>query len=84
MHNSPVLGTAADSASLRLSGNACRRLLGHGAELTDTVVGRIRAEVPYYADPVLAPPDVRTTVDTGVRHGLEAGVDPDRIVDVER
>ncbi|MFF8288851.1 PucR family transcriptional regulator [Streptomyces sp. NPDC016309] len=63
---------------------ACRRLLGKGTGFTDTVVHRIRTEVPYYADPVLAPPDLRPTVGTGVRHGLEAGTDPDAVVLVER
>ncbi|NUL21789.1 PucR family transcriptional regulator [Streptomyces lunaelactis] len=80
----PVPDGGADSSPLQLFDRACRRLLGHGEEFTDTVVERIRAEVPYYADPVLAPPDVRRTVGVGIRHGLEAGVDPSRIVDVER
>ncbi|MBT2511633.1 helix-turn-helix domain-containing protein [Streptomyces sp. ISL-98] len=98
MHNSSVPGSvrprghgvavgAADPTPLQLFDRACRRLLGQGpkfTEFTDTVVAKIRAEVPYYADPVLAPPDVRQTVSTGIRHGLEAGVDPSRIVDVER
>lgn len=80
----PVPDGGADPSPLQLFDRACRRLLGHGPEFTDTVMGRIRAEVPYYADPVLAPPDVRRTVGIGIRHGLEAGVDPSRIVDVER
>ncbi|MGW7367605.1 PucR family transcriptional regulator [Streptomyces sp. NPDC054841] len=74
----------ADPTALQLFDHGCRRLLGHGTDFTDTVVERIRADVPYYADPVLAPPDVRTTVGTGIHHALEAGVDPSRIVDVER
>ncbi|MGA5097538.1 PucR family transcriptional regulator [Streptomyces lavendulocolor] len=72
------------SAPLELFHRACRRLLERGTDFTDTVVDRIRADVPYYADPVLAPPDVRRSVGTGVRHGLEAGMEPERIVDVER
>ncbi|MFD7445957.1 PucR family transcriptional regulator [Streptomyces sp. NPDC059909] len=75
---------AADPSPLQLFDRACRRLLGYGTEFTDTVVEKIRAEVPYYADPLLAPRDVRKTVGSGIRHALEAGVDPSRIVDVER
>ncbi|MGX1885927.1 PucR family transcriptional regulator [Streptomyces sp. NPDC055287] len=72
------------SSPLQLFDRACRRLLGHGTDFTDTVAEKIRAEVAYYADPVLAPPDLRQSVGTGVRHGLEAGLDPGSIVDIER
>ncbi|WP_336323765.1 helix-turn-helix domain-containing protein [Streptomyces lavendofoliae] len=72
------------SAPLELFHRACRRLLERGPEFTDTVVDRIRGDVPYYADPVLAPPDLRRTVGTGIHHGLEAGLEPDRLDDVER
>lgn len=85
MHRSSAPGSATDpSSSLELFDRACRRLLGYGTVFTDAVLEKIRAEVPYYADPMLAPPDVRETVGTGIRHGLETGVDPSRIVDVER
>ncbi|MEV6653757.1 helix-turn-helix domain-containing protein [Streptomyces sp. NPDC051219] len=78
-------GTArAEASPLQLFDRACRRLLGRGEEFADTVVEKIRAEVPYYADPVLSPPDVRRSVGSGIRHALEAGLDPSRIVDVER
>ncbi|WP_254711543.1 CdaR family transcriptional regulator [Streptomyces sp. TRM64462] len=73
-----------DPAPLRLFERACGSLLRRGQEFSDSVVGKIRAEVPYYADPVLAPPDVRLTVGTGVRHALEAALDPGRLADVER
>ena len=69
---------------LELFDRVCRRLLNRGTELADTVVDQIRAEVPYYADPVLAPPDLRQTVGQGIRLGLEVSLDPGRIVDVER
>ncbi|WP_240136423.1 PucR family transcriptional regulator [Streptomyces sp. MUM 178J] len=91
MHTSPVPGSvlphdhgAADGAPLQLFDRACRRLLELGTDLTNTVVERIRTEVPYYADPVLAPPDLRCTVGAGTRHALEAALDPARIADVER
>ncbi|GAA1522347.1 helix-turn-helix domain-containing protein [Streptomyces albidochromogenes] len=74
---------AVESTALQLFDRACRHLLGRGTDFTDTVVEKIRAEVQYYADP-LAPPDLRRSVSTGVRHGLEAGLDPGRLVDVER
>lgn len=80
----PLPEGAADPSPPQLFDRACRRLLGHGTEFADTVVEKIRAEVPYYADPVLAPPDLRQSVSIGVRHGLEAGLDPGRIVDIER
>jgi hypothetical protein len=92
-HDEAVGGSRSDAAvdssplqlsSLQLFDRACRRLLGYGTEFADTVLEKIRAEVPYYADPVLAPPDVRWSVGVGIRHGLEAGLDPSRIVDVER
>ncbi|MGW7052277.1 PucR family transcriptional regulator [Streptomyces sp. NPDC054887] len=75
---------SAEASAVQLLDRACRRLLGRGSEFTDAVVGKIRAEVPYYSDPVLAPPDLPRSVSTGVRHGLESGRDPDRFVDVER
>lgn len=88
MHTSPVsvlsVPGLADTSPLELFDHACRSLLGRGTEFTDTVVDRIRTEVPYYADPVLAPPDVRMCVDTGIRHALEATLDPGRIADIER
>ncbi|GGT74064.1 PucR family transcriptional regulator [Streptomyces lateritius] len=84
MHRSSVPGSVTDPSSVQLLDRACRRLLGYGTVFTDAVLERVRAEVPYYADPVLAPPDVRETVGTGIRHGLETGVDPSRLVDVER
>ncbi|MCX4821380.1 helix-turn-helix domain-containing protein [Streptomyces sp. NBC_01142] len=80
----PLTEGATDPSPLQLFGRACRLLLGHGTEFTDSVVDRIRTEVPYYADPVLAPPDLPQTVGAGVRHGLEVSLDPSRIVDVER
>ncbi|MFF4227510.1 PucR family transcriptional regulator [Streptomyces sp. NPDC001820] len=80
----PVPDGGADPSPLQLFDRACRRLLRRGPEFAETVVERIRAEVPYYADPVLAPPDVRRNVGIGIRHALEACVDPSRIVDVER
>ncbi|HZX37415.1 MAG TPA: helix-turn-helix domain-containing protein [Streptomyces sp.] len=80
----PLPDGGRDPSPLQLFDRACRRLLGRGVDFTDTVVEKIRAEVPYYADPVLAPPDVRRNVGIGIRHALEAGVDPSRIVDVER
>ncbi|MEU6981936.1 helix-turn-helix domain-containing protein [Streptomyces sp. NPDC046324] len=84
MHRSSAPGSAIDPSSAELFDRACRRLLGYGTVFTDSVLEAIRAEVPYYADPVLAPPDVRENVATGIRHALETGVDPGRIVDVER
>ncbi|WP_137991875.1 PucR family transcriptional regulator [Streptomyces vilmorinianum] len=84
MHRSSALGSVTDPSSVELFDRACRRLLGYGTAFTDAVLETIRVEVPYYADPVLAPPDVRETVGTGIRHALETGVDPSRIVDVER
>ncbi|ORT58943.1 PucR family transcriptional regulator [Streptomyces sp. CB03238] len=92
MHTSSVTGgvrplpqgDAADTSPLPLFHRACTRLLHHGPEFAGSVVRRIRAEVPYYADPVLAPPDVRQTVGTGIHHALAAALDPGRIVDVER
>ncbi|WP_418955487.1 PucR family transcriptional regulator [Streptomyces tritici] len=98
MHSSSVRGTAgprgttggtrppavADPSPLRLFDHACRRLLRQGASFTDSVGHQIRTEVPYYADPVLSPPDLRQSVDTGVRFSLEAALDPGRIADVER
>ncbi|MFI1397578.1 PucR family transcriptional regulator [Streptomyces sp. NPDC020681] len=88
MHTSPVAGlvdtSLADMSPLGLFDHACRRLLERGQEFTDTVLHKIRTEVPYYADPVLAPSDLRRSVDTGIRHALEAALDPGRIVDVER
>ncbi|MFC4606724.1 PucR family transcriptional regulator [Streptomyces maoxianensis] len=80
----PAPDGGADPSPLQLFDRACRRLLRRGPEFAETVVERIRAEVPYYADPVLAPPDVRRNVAIGIRHALEACVDPSRIVDVER
>ncbi|MFG2867205.1 PucR family transcriptional regulator [Streptomyces sp. NPDC048338] len=80
----PSADSAADPSALLLFDRACRSLLAYGTDFTDGVVARIRTEVPYYADPVLAPSDVRSTVRTGIRHGLETGLDPSRIVDVER
>lgn len=71
-------------SAVQLLDHACRRLLRQGTEFADTVVAKIRAEVPYYTDLALAPPDVRRTVGIGVRHGLEATLDPGAIVDVER
>ncbi|WP_455356170.1 PucR family transcriptional regulator [Streptomyces sp. SYSU K217416] len=82
--SAPLPDRAADPTPLQLFDRACRRLLSHGPDFTDDIVAKIRAEVPYYADPVLAPPDVRRSVGVGVRHGLEAGIDPGRLVDVER
>jgi hypothetical protein len=84
MYRSSAPDSATDPSSAELFDRVCRRLLGYGTDFTDTVLATIRAEVPYYADPVLAPPDVRQNVATGVRHALETGVDPSRIVDVER
>ncbi|MEU3917031.1 helix-turn-helix domain-containing protein [Streptomyces sp. NPDC029004] len=88
MHTSPVsvltVPLLADTSPLELFDHACRSLLRRGTEFTDTVLDKIRAEVPYYADPVLAPPDVRMCVDTGIRHALEATLDPGRIADIER
>ncbi|MET7616014.1 helix-turn-helix domain-containing protein [Streptomyces sp. NPDC005408] len=83
MHTSPV-PVLADTSPLDLFDHACRRLLERGQEFTDTVLDKIRTEVPYYSDPVLAPSDLRRSVDTGIRHALEAALDPGRIVDVER
>lgn len=87
-HDAAVSGPPADgtaeSSPLQLFDRACRRLLGRGTEFADTVVEKIRTEVPYYADPVLAPRDLRQSVGNGVRHGLEAGRDPGRIVEIER
>ncbi|WP_149182510.1 CdaR family transcriptional regulator [Streptomyces sp. TRM49041] len=80
----PWPGGAADPSPQQLFDRACRSLLRHGPEVADSVVRKIRAEVPYYADPVLAPPDLRRTVGAGVQYGLEAALEPDRIVDVER
>ncbi|MGW1952804.1 PucR family transcriptional regulator [Streptomyces sp. NPDC001920] len=68
----------------QLFDHACRHLLGRGQAFSGTVVDQIRAEVPYYADPVLAPPDLPQSVHKGVRITLEAALDPDRIVNVER
>ncbi|MEU9862525.1 helix-turn-helix domain-containing protein [Streptomyces sp. NPDC047971] len=84
MYRSSAPGDAMDPSSAELFDSVCRRLLGYGTEFTDAVLEAIRAEVPYYADPVLAPPDVRQNVGAGIRHSLETGVDPSRIVDVER
>lgn len=92
MHTSSVTGgvhpqpqgDAADASPLQLFHRACTRLLHHGPEFAGSVVRTIRAEVPYYADPVLAPPDVRQTVSAGIHHALAAALDPGRIVDVER
>lgn len=75
---------AAEAPPLEVFRRACRRLLGRGPDLADTVVEQIRTEVPYYADPVLAPPDLRPTVRTGIRYGLEAGVQPAAVAEVER
>ncbi|MET9514377.1 helix-turn-helix domain-containing protein [Streptomyces sp. NPDC002994] len=80
----PSAAGAVESSPVQLFHRACRRLLGRGTEFTDAVVEKIRAEVPYYADPVLAPADLPRSVGTGVRHGLEAGLDPGNFVDVER
>ncbi|WP_406863816.1 helix-turn-helix domain-containing protein [Streptomyces sp. HUAS MG47] len=92
MHTSSDRGTAvgprpravADPSPLQLFDHACRLLLRRGASFTDSVGHRIRAEVPYYADPVLSPPDLDQSVDTGIRLALEAALDPGRIVDIER
>lgn len=81
----PPLRESADEPSPHeLFDHACRCLLGRGQAFSDTVVDQIRTEVPYYADPVLAPPDLPQSVYKGVRITLEAALDPGRIVDVER
>ncbi|WP_326654429.1 MULTISPECIES: helix-turn-helix domain-containing protein [unclassified Streptomyces] len=82
--SAPLTDRIMNSSPLQLFDSACRHLLGRGTEFADSVVEKIRSEVPYYADLVLAPPDLRQSVSTGVRHGLEASLDPTRIVDVER
>ncbi|MCZ7457187.1 PucR family transcriptional regulator [Streptomyces sp. WMMC940] len=80
----PLPQAAAEPSPLQLFDHACRRLLGRGASFTDSVVHQIRTEVPYYADPVLSPPDLKQSADTGIRFALEAALDPGRIVDIER
>ncbi|GGW67467.1 PucR family transcriptional regulator [Streptomyces xantholiticus] len=80
----PLPQAAADSSPLQLFDHACRRLLWRGTSFTDRVVHQIRTEVPHYADPVLSPPDLKQSADTGIRFGLEAALDPGRMVDIER
>ncbi|MER7817500.1 helix-turn-helix domain-containing protein [Streptomyces sp. NPDC096153] len=80
----PLPQAAAEPSPLQLFDHACRRLLGRGTSFTDSVVHQIRTEVPYYADPVLSPPDLKQSADTGIRFALEAALDPGRIVDIER
>ncbi|MEU3459472.1 helix-turn-helix domain-containing protein [Streptomyces sp. NPDC006733] len=79
-----IQGVTLAAPAVELLEHVCRHLLRQGTALADTVAARIRAEVPYYTDPVLAPPDMRRTVGIGVRYALEATLDPDAIVDVER
>ncbi|MFE9020977.1 PucR family transcriptional regulator [Streptomyces sp. NPDC007808] len=80
----PPPDSADELSPHQLFDHACRHLLGRGQAFSGTVVDRIRAEVPYYADPVLAPPDLPLSVHKGVRITLEAALDPGRIVNVER
>ncbi|MDT0307927.1 helix-turn-helix domain-containing protein [Streptomyces sp. DSM 44917] len=77
------MAAEAPAQSADLFVRACGRLLRRGNEFTDSVTQAIRAEVPYYGDPLLAPPDLDRLVHRGSTLGLETHIDPARITDVE-